>query len=76
MEAASVGRPIVSIEGTAFESQIEYFNLGWVCKNTHEIAERILTLSEGNNENIQSIILHARERFISDTTNANKNFIK
>lgn len=74
-EAIGYGRPVLSLNGTGFESTIKFFNLGWCVDHIDELPQMIINISRQNNTFLNNKIISARRNYISYVTAANKSWI-
>ncbi len=66
MEAASVGRPCVTLSGTAFAVQVEYYGLGTVVDSINDIAHAIRHYVNLAEDELKHRVTQARSRFFFD----------
>jgi len=72
MEAASVGRPCITLKGTAFAMQVEYYGLGKVVDNLSDIPEAIKYYAEMSKKELNLRIKQSRTRFFLDIESSYK----
>jgi glycosyltransferase involved in cell wall biosynthesis len=68
MEAAYLGRRIITLPGTGFADQISYYGFGEVVPNVSELPGAILKLSREPRARLQAKATQARHRFVADST--------
>ncbi|WP_375464024.1 glycosyltransferase [uncultured Methylobacterium sp.] len=66
MEAASIGRLCVTLSGSAFAQQVNYYNLGDVVDSISEIPRAVLSLADYDATTMANRIVQARQRFYLD----------
>lgn len=76
MEAACLGRPIVTIDGSAFAEQVSYYGLGVVVENVDGMARAILSMAKADRMKLHNQALHARQRFALDVVGAYDNWLR
>jgi hypothetical protein len=74
MEAACFGRPTISIPGTAFAEQIQWYRLGTIAPTIADIPKAIVELSREPAESIERRASRVRAAFIRDVKNAYSNW--
>jgi glycosyltransferase involved in cell wall biosynthesis len=66
MEAASVGRPCVTLAGTAFAVQVQYYGLGKVVDSIKDVAGAIRYYADMPEEDLVFRVTQSRTRFFLD----------
>ncbi|WP_144769331.1 glycosyltransferase family 4 protein [Methylobacterium dankookense] len=75
MESASIGRPVVTLDGSAFSDQVSYYGLGLNCSDNLEIARRIVEYSQTPKSVRWRQSIQARSRFITDMLGVYRNWV-
>ena len=70
MDAAQVGRPVVTLSGVGFAPEILFYNLGAVVSTVDEIAPAIFQMASESPVSLQRQILQGRMRLINDAQRA------
>ena len=66
MEAAYFGRPVITLTGTAFADQVNYYNLGTCCRSEEEMADAVLQMSRRSRIVLEQEAGQSRYRFLAD----------
>ncbi|OAI22818.1 hypothetical protein A1351_20405 [Methylosinus sp. R-45379] len=67
-EAVAYGRPVLTLEGTAFADQVRFFSIGDVLASRSELVEAILSFGATSRATRVARARHARRRYLSDLT--------
>jgi glycosyltransferase involved in cell wall biosynthesis len=70
MEAAAIGRPVLTYPGTGFALQVQYYGLGRVCKDNQEMADAVFDYISLPQPRLASTVRQARFRFFADAAAA------
>jgi hypothetical protein len=70
MEAAYLGRTILTLDGTGFADQIRYYSLGRVVAAVSDLPGAILSASRESRIKLQAQARQARYRFVADGASA------
>ncbi|WGM46440.1 hypothetical protein KOAAANKH_01308 [Brevundimonas sp. NIBR10] len=76
MEAASVGRLCITLRGTAFARQVEYYGLGDLVDEPSQMPAAIRRLANGGREEMAERIRQARARFYLDVRCSYENWFR
>lgn len=76
MEAACFARPLVTMAGTAFSEQVQWYRLGHVVPSVEAMVDTVLALAREPRDKLVRRALRARSRFISDVSAAYSNWLK
>ena len=76
MEAASVGRLCLTLSGTAFARQVEYYGLGDIVDTINEMPAAIKRMADAGREELAHRIRQARERFFLDVRCSYENWFQ
>lgn len=66
MEAACYGRPIITLRGSAFAEQVEWYRLGRVVDGVDDIAAAILSFSREERKVLERRASRARQKLMAD----------
>ncbi len=75
MEAAALGRPVVTLAGTGFADQVSFFTLGLIAQDVQHMAPLVLEYLRSPLRKRQILVDSARERYSRDAEDNNKRWL-
>jgi glycosyltransferase involved in cell wall biosynthesis len=76
MEAACLGRPVLTVTGSAFAEQVTYYRLGTVVPSINALAAAATELAGQDSLTLYRKALHARDRFVLDVLSSHENWLR